>query len=63
MTDRQTPANLPPNPPDQAKELQFVAVGRAVMRGAEHIATATSNTFARRIARALNLHKPNSRGV
>jgi hypothetical protein len=43
--------------------VQFVAVGASVMRGAEHIATAVSNTFARRIARALNEHKPNSRGV
>jgi hypothetical protein len=43
--------------------LQFVAIDRAVMRGQEHICTAVSNTFARRIARALNLHKPNSRGV
>lgn len=43
--------------------IKFVAVGTSVMRGAEHIATAISTTFARRIARALNEHKPNSRGV
>lgn len=42
---------------------QFVAVDRAVMRGQEHICTAVSHTFARRIARALNNHTPNSRGV
>jgi hypothetical protein len=46
-----------------AAAVRFVAVGASVMRGAEHIATAVSNTFARRIARALNDHKPNSRGV
>jgi hypothetical protein len=46
-----------------AAEVKFVAVGASVMRGAEHIATAISNTFARRIARALNEHTPNSRGV
>jgi hypothetical protein len=46
-----------------AKDQKFVAVDRSVMRGREHIATAVSANFARRIARALNLHKPNSRGV
>jgi hypothetical protein len=46
-----------------AKELKFVAVDRSVMRGREHIATAVSANFAQRLARALNLHKPNSRGV
>lgn len=40
----------------------FVAVARSVMRGQEHIATAVSHTMALRIARALNLHKTNSRG-
>jgi hypothetical protein len=44
------------------KDVQFVAVDRSVMRGQEHIATAVSRTMAQRIARALNLHKPNSRG-
>lgn len=48
---------------DSRPNLQFVAIGRSVMRGADHIATAVSNTFAQRIARALNRHKPNSRGV
>lgn len=42
---------------------KFAAVGRSVMRGQEHIATAVSSTMAQRIARALNAHKPNSRGV
>lgn len=41
---------------------KFVAVGLAVMRGSEHIAQGRSHTMALRIARALNNHKPNSRG-
>jgi hypothetical protein len=41
----------------------FVAVKSAVMRGAEHIATACSKTMAKRIVNALNHHKPNSEGV
>jgi hypothetical protein len=41
----------------------FVAVKTAVMRGSEHVATAISKTFAKRIANALNKHKPNSEGV
>jgi hypothetical protein len=48
---------------DRPDLIKFVAVDRSIMRGAEHIATACSNTFARRIARALNEHQPNSRGV
>jgi hypothetical protein len=54
---RGTPANQPPNRP------KFVAVDRSVMRGKEHICTAVSTTFARRIARALNHHIPDSRGI
>lgn len=46
-----------------AQAFKFVAVGRSIMRGSEHIATAISNTFARRIARALNHHQPNERGI
>lgn len=42
---------------------QFAAIAKTVMRGAEFICTAKSSTMARRIARALNEHKPNSRGV
>jgi hypothetical protein len=56
------PALIPAAAP-AAPVIRFVAVGASVMRGPEHIATAISNTFARRIARALNEHKPNSRGV
>lgn len=41
----------------------FVAVGLKVMRGPEHICEARSTTMAQRIAKALNLHKPNSRGI
>lgn len=55
------------SPPDRAlnplpRLLQFVAVKCAVMRGREHIATATSTTMATRIARALNQYKPGPRG-
>jgi hypothetical protein len=50
---RESPANQP----------KFVAVDRSVMRGKEHICTAVSTTFARRIARALNHHIPDSRGI
>lgn len=41
----------------------FYAVGLKVMRGQEHICEARSTTMAQRIAKALNLHKPNSRGI
>lgn len=56
---------LKPNPvPEQVTPAHiFVAVKSAVMRGAEHIATACSKTMAKRIANALNQHKPNKEGV
>lgn len=41
---------------------QFAAVGFAIMRGAERVALAVSHTMAKRIANALNNHKPNQRG-
>lgn len=52
---------------DQARESsadpsQFVAAGVAVMQGLERVAVARSHNFAKRIARALNHHKVNSRG-
>jgi hypothetical protein len=53
----QSPADPPPKP------AQFVAVDQSIMQGARHIATAISATMAKRIARALNLHQPNERGV
>ena len=42
----------------------FVAVRQSpvVMRGAEFVARACSHTMAKRIANALNEHKPNERG-
>lgn len=42
--------------------VEFVAIGRAVMQGSKHVATARSHTFARRIAEALNRHTPSRRG-
>jgi hypothetical protein len=39
------------------KVLKFVAIGRSVMRGAEHIATTTTPSWAQRIAHALNFFK------
>ena len=44
-------------------EILFYAVGVKVMRAAEYICEARSTTMAQRIAKALNLHKPNSRGI
>jgi hypothetical protein len=41
---------------------KFVAVHKAIMRGAEFIATAVSHTMALRIANALNSYKPNQKG-
>jgi hypothetical protein len=42
---------------------QFVAIGKAVMQGSKRVATAEeSHNFAKRIARALNETKQNSRG-
>lgn len=46
-----------------SKALQFVNVGIRVMCGQRCVATATSKTMAKRIARALNAHQPNSEGV
>jgi hypothetical protein len=43
-------------------EPQFVAVRGAIMQGTKHVASAQSHNFAKRIARALNLHKINERG-
>jgi hypothetical protein len=43
-------------------EHPFIAVGPKVLRNGELIAGAKSATFARRIANALNLYKPDSRG-
>ena len=49
--------------PERPAPALFVAVKRSVMLGAQHIATAISKTMAKRIANALNKHKPNSEGV
>lgn len=44
--------------------LRFVAIGRIVMRGSQCIASKVcSHTMAKRIANALNRHKPNQEGV
>jgi hypothetical protein len=43
-------------------QFKFVAVGSAVMRGAERIAQAVSATMAHRIANALNRYKPGRKG-
>ena len=45
-----------------ANRAQFVAVNVAVMQGLERVAVAKSHNFAKRIARALNLHKVNEKG-
>jgi hypothetical protein len=41
----------------------FVAVKSSIVKGGETIARARSKTFAKRIAKALNNHKPNAEGV
>jgi hypothetical protein len=41
----------------------FVAVHQAVMLGQDCVARARSKTMAKRIARALNEHIPNSEGI
>lgn len=48
---------------DRPAAPQFVGIDRAVMQGIKCVAVACSHTFAKRIARALNLHKPNKEGV
>lgn len=40
----------------------FVALGRTIVRGKEHIATAVSVNMAKRICNALNFYKPNKNG-
>ena len=46
-----------------AKDFLFAARGPKVYNGEEWIANCKSSTFAKRIANALNKHKPNERGV
>jgi hypothetical protein len=58
----QLPADRMPKHPNNPP-LQFVAVRLAIMHGDRHVATAVSHTMAKRIARALNLHSPDERGV
>jgi hypothetical protein len=48
--------DIPPSPP-------FRAERREVVRKGETVAIAGSSTMAQRIANALNLYKPNARGV
>jgi hypothetical protein len=47
--------------PTDTKE--FVAVGTGIMYGDQCVGWARSNTMARRIAKALNEHLPNRKGV
>jgi hypothetical protein len=42
--------------------MKFVAITLKVMLGARCVCVACSHTMAKRIARALNNHKPNERG-
>lgn len=49
-------------PEPRGPGLRFQAHERVIMRGAEHVATAMSHNFARRIANALNTYTPNERG-
>jgi hypothetical protein len=68
MTLENSQAPAAPRPARRTKTsldggVLFIAKHRSIMRGAEHIATAVSKTMAKRIANALNLHKPNSEGV
>jgi len=41
----------------------YAAIGPRVMLGTRAICTAVSNTMAKRIAAALNEHKPDRRGI
>jgi hypothetical protein len=54
------PASSVPAP--KPKRSLFVAVGPKVFEGAKLICGACSNSFARRIANALNVYTPNRRG-
>jgi hypothetical protein len=56
-------STTPPRPPPPPPGTKFIAVKCAVMFGYKHIATAVSKTMAKRIANALNNHKPNREGV
>lgn len=49
-------------PADKPSSFPFIAKDRAVLRGKDHVAQACSGTFAKRIANALNLYRPTSRG-
>lgn len=46
----------------EATNQQFAAIRKAIMRGAECVATASSHTMAKRIANALNGYRPNAKG-
>ena len=61
MGSNREPKSVPESLPD-SEVPQFVGINRAVMQGIKCVAVAYSHTFAKRIARALNLHKPNERG-
>jgi predicted helicase len=56
------PRNLSQKKHEPRKRPLFVAIGVNVMAGHQKWAVARSHTFARRIAAALNKHKPESRG-
>lgn len=47
----------------RAKQVPALPMGCAVMQGSECVAVAKSHTFAKRIANALNIYKPNREGV
>ena len=48
---------------DEKQASIYVSAGLRVMLGARAICTAVSNTMAKRIAAALNEHKPDRRGI
>lgn len=60
---RNSPADPAPIAVPASPGPLFVAVKKTVMQAGDFIATACSSTMARRIARALNEHKTNSRGI
>ncbi len=48
---------------EQKPQPKFVAVGTIVYKGSEFIGRICSHTMAKRIANALNIYRPNKKGV
>jgi hypothetical protein len=63
MDERQNTEWLEEEELEPTDTKEFVAVGTGIMYGNQCVGWARSNTMARRIARALNEHLPDRKGI